>query len=57
MHILVLDTIHGGKEIGDTYADAGNVVDVVDVYTGTTQHFMQVRSRSFLGFLSAILSA
>ncbi|MDP2796359.1 MAG: coenzyme F430 synthase [Methanoregula sp.] len=36
MHILVLDTIHGGKEIGDTYTNAGNVVDVVDVYTGTT---------------------
>ena len=36
MHILVLDTIHGGKEIGDLYADADNVVDVVDVYTGTT---------------------
>jgi len=36
MHILVLDTIHGGKEIGDTYADSGNVVDLVDVYTGTT---------------------
>ncbi len=36
MHILVLDTIHGGKEIGDSYADADNVVDVVDVYTGST---------------------
>ena len=36
MHILVLDTIHGAKEIGDTFADAGHVVDVVDVYTGTT---------------------
>ena len=36
MHILVLDTIHGGKEISDSYADAGNVVDVVDIYTGTT---------------------
>jgi UDP-N-acetylmuramyl pentapeptide synthase len=36
MHILVLDTIHGARVIGDSYADAGNVVDVVDVYTGTT---------------------
>ncbi len=35
MHILVLDTIHGGREIGDAYAGAGHVVDVVDVYTGT----------------------
>jgi UDP-N-acetylmuramyl pentapeptide synthase len=36
MHILVLDTIHGGREIGDTFADAGNIVDMVDVYNGTT---------------------
>jgi hypothetical protein len=36
MHILVLDTIHGGREIGDLYAGKGHVVDVVDVYTGTT---------------------
>ena len=36
MNILVLDTIHGARDIGGTYADAGNVVDVVDVYTGTT---------------------
>jgi hypothetical protein len=36
MRILVLDTIHGGREIGDLYAGKGHVVDVVDVYTGTT---------------------
>jgi len=36
MYILVLDTIHGGREIGDRYAGQGHVVDVVDVYTGTT---------------------
>ena len=36
MHILVLDTIHGGNEIGAAYREAGHVVDVVDVYTGTT---------------------
>ncbi|MFA6225815.1 MAG: coenzyme F430 synthase [Methanoregula sp.] len=36
MHILVLDTIHGGREIGDMYVGEGHVVDVVDVYTGTT---------------------
>ena len=41
MHILVMDTIHGGKEIGDTYADAGNVVDVVDLYTGTTPETLE----------------
>ncbi|MDP3395615.1 MAG: coenzyme F430 synthase [Methanoregula sp.] len=48
MHILVLDTIHGGKEIGDTYADAGNVVDVVDVYTGTTPETLKnSKSRTY----------
>ncbi|MFA4849158.1 MAG: coenzyme F430 synthase [Methanoregula sp.] len=42
MHILILDTIHGGKEIGDTYADAGNVVDVVDIYKGTTPETAEI---------------
>jgi UDP-N-acetylmuramyl pentapeptide synthase len=36
MHILVLDTIHGGKEISAAYGEAGHSVDVVDVYSGTT---------------------
>jgi coenzyme F430 synthetase len=36
MHVLVLDTIHGGKEIGAAYREAGHSVDVVDVYHGTT---------------------
>lgn len=36
MHVLVLDTIHGGKEIGAAYIEAGHSVDVVDVYHGTT---------------------
>lgn len=36
MHVLVLDTIHGGKEISATYREAGHSVDVVDVYHGTT---------------------
>ncbi|MCK9581773.1 MAG: coenzyme F430 synthase, partial [Methanoregula sp.] len=36
MKILVLDTIHGGMEIGSAYRDAGYTVDVVDVYHGTT---------------------
>ena len=36
MHVLVLDTIHGGKEIGAAYSEAGHSVDVVDVYHGTT---------------------
>jgi len=36
MRVLVLDTIHGGKEIGAAYAGQGHTVDVVDVYTGTT---------------------
>ncbi|NMB78811.1 MAG: coenzyme F430 synthase [Methanomicrobiales archaeon] len=36
MQILVLDTIHGGKEIALAFADAGHTVDAVDVYHGTT---------------------
>jgi coenzyme F430 synthetase len=36
MDILVLDTIHGGKEIGGAYQEAGHAVDIVDVYNGTT---------------------
>jgi len=36
MRILVLDTIHGGGDIGKAFARAGNTVDVVDVYRGTT---------------------
>ncbi|MDO9325964.1 MAG: coenzyme F430 synthase [Methanoregula sp.] len=36
MHILVLDTIHGGREIGDGYAREGHVVEAVDVYHGST---------------------
>lgn len=48
MHILVLDTIHGGKEIGNSYADAGNVVDIVDVYTGTTPETLEnSKSRTY----------
>jgi hypothetical protein len=36
MHILVLDTIHGGREIADAYAGRGHSVDCVDIYKGTT---------------------
>jgi hypothetical protein len=36
MRILVLDTIHGGSAIGAAFARAGNSVDAVDVYRGTT---------------------
>ncbi|MFA5236328.1 MAG: coenzyme F430 synthase [Methanoregula sp.] len=36
MRILVLDTIHGGCEIGGAFARAGHTVDMVDVYRGTT---------------------
>lgn len=32
MHILVLDTIHGGKIIGEAYTARGENVDCVDVY-------------------------
>ncbi|MDD1694292.1 MAG: coenzyme F430 synthase [Methanoregula sp.] len=34
MHILVLDTIHGGKSIGEAYVSRGDQVDLVDVYRG-----------------------
>ncbi|MCK9591123.1 MAG: coenzyme F430 synthase [Methanoregula sp.] len=34
MHILVLDTIHGGKTIGEAFAARGDYVDCVDVYRG-----------------------
>ena len=36
MHILVLDTIHGGKAIGEAFAARGDNVDWVDVYRGKT---------------------
>jgi len=41
MQILVLDTIHGGKEIGSAYREAGHTVDEVDVYNGTTPDKLQ----------------
>lgn len=34
MDLLVLDTIHGGKEIGNALTAAGHHVDMVDVYRG-----------------------
>jgi hypothetical protein len=34
MNILVLDTIHGGKAIGEAFASRGDHVDWVDVYRG-----------------------
>lgn len=36
MQVLVLDTVHGGKEISAAYREAGHSVDAVDVYHGTT---------------------
>jgi coenzyme F430 synthetase len=42
MHILVLDTIHGGREIGEVYARRGHVVDVVDIYRGTTPETAEI---------------
>ena len=32
MQILVLDTIHGGIEIGEAFVSLGHDVDMVDVY-------------------------
>jgi hypothetical protein len=37
MHILVLDTIHGGKAIGEAFAARGDRVDCVDVYRGKSR--------------------
>ena len=37
MHILVLDTIHGGKAIGEAFAARGDRVDCVDVYRGKSK--------------------
>jgi len=34
MHILVLDTIHGGKQLSEAFASRGDLVDLVDVYRG-----------------------
>jgi UDP-N-acetylmuramyl pentapeptide synthase len=34
MHILVLDTIHGGYAIGEAFSARGDHVDCVDVYRG-----------------------
>jgi len=36
MRILVLDTIHGGIEIGEAFASLGHTVDMVDVYRNST---------------------
>ena len=48
MRILVLDTVHGGKEIGSAYRMAGNTVDQVDVYHGTTPELvLAARHRTY----------
>ena len=36
MRILVLDTIHGGKQISRAFSARGDTVDLVDVYRGET---------------------
>ena len=45
MRILVLDTIHGGCEIGGAFARAGHTVDMVDVYRGTTPEAVERAAR------------
>ena len=48
MQILVLDTIHGGREIRDAFAEAGHTVDAVDVYTSTTPElFSAAKDRDY----------
>ncbi|OPX65398.1 MULTISPECIES: coenzyme F430 synthase [unclassified Methanoregula] len=41
MDVLVLDTVHGGKEIAAACREAGHAVDEVDVYHGTTPEEME----------------
>lgn len=41
MRVLVLDTIHGGKELGEAYRAAGCPADAVDVYRDTTPGELQ----------------
>jgi len=36
MHVLVLDTIHGGKPISEAFVSRGDQVDLVDVYRGNS---------------------
>jgi len=45
MHVLVLDTIHGGSEIGAAYRKAGHAADAVDIYHGTTPDLFSAASR------------
>ena len=48
MHVLVLDTVHGGKEIGAAYREAGHSVDAVDIYHDTTpDEFREARHREY----------
>jgi UDP-N-acetylmuramyl pentapeptide synthase len=47
MHVLVLDTIHGGKEIGAAYIEAGHFADVVDVYHSTPDELRKVQHRHY----------
>ena len=48
MRILVLDTIHGGKLIGEAFAERGDRVDCVDVYRGEgTPDVATVLTRSY----------
>ena len=47
MHVLVLDTIHGGKVIGAAYIAAGHTTDVVDVYHSTPDELREVQHRHY----------
>lgn len=48
MHILVLDTIHGGKIIGNMYTSRGEDVDCVDIYRGeSTIDVKTAQSRNY----------
>lgn len=47
MDILVLDTIHGGIEIGDALTARGHHVDIIDVYRGVGTDESTVQGNSY----------
>jgi len=53
MHVLVLDTVHGGSEIGAAYRKAGHAADAVDIYHGTTPDLFSAASRRNYDLIAA----
>lgn len=53
MQVLVLDTVHGGNEIGAAYRQAGHTADIVDVYRGTTPGVMHTAQHQVYDYVVA----